>query len=185
MIGRPSPGLGGNLPARGPGRWLRPVAYALVLVAAQGLLSRLADAVGWPAPDLFLLTGLALGLRAAPLPALLLAYGVGFGQDLLGGGALGLHAAGVAGGTLLVLLLRRFLSDSGVLLLPLAVLAALLGEWLTFVVLNYWLRAGLVTVDLLVRNVPLQLLLLLLVAPLWEAVANRGLGPRLGTQEKA
>ena len=86
MIGRPSPGLGGHLPARGPGRWLRPVAYGLVLVAAQGLLSRLADAVGWPAPDLFLLTGLALGLRAAPLPALLLAYGVGFGQDLLGGG---------------------------------------------------------------------------------------------------
>ena len=34
MIGRPSPGLGGHLPARGPGRWLRPVAYGLVLVAA-------------------------------------------------------------------------------------------------------------------------------------------------------
>ncbi|MCD0167877.1 Rod shape-determining protein MreD, partial [Deinococcus sp. 12RED42] len=51
---------------RGPLRWVKLLVYAALLIAAQGLLSRLSDAAGIPAPDLFLLTGAALVWRLPP-----------------------------------------------------------------------------------------------------------------------
>ncbi|MFC6800753.1 hypothetical protein ACFQDE_02525 [Deinococcus caeni] len=57
----------GPYPApRGPLRWVKLIVYAALLIAAQGLLSRLSDAAGIPAPDLFLLTGAALVWRLPP-----------------------------------------------------------------------------------------------------------------------
>ncbi|GGM08884.1 Rod shape-determining protein MreD [Deinococcus aerophilus] len=183
MLGRaPSPAY--RLPQRGgPGRWLRAVVYAALLVAAQGLLSRLADAAGLPAPDLFLLTGAALAWRLNPAWALVAAYGVGLGQDLLGGGVLGLHAAGVAGGALLVLMIRRYFADSGIFQAVLTVLSAVAGQWLVFGFLTYWLRSDLVTVKLLQATVPLLFVGTLLVFPLWERVVGWGFGPRSGAEE--
>lgn len=172
-----------GLPSRGAGRWLRPLAYAVALIAVQGLLSRLADGAGIPTPDLFLLTGAALAWRLPPTWALLGAYGVGLGQDLLGSGMVGLHASGVAGGALLVLLVRRYFADSGVVQATLTVLVAVVGEWLAFLILTYWLRSELVTVAMLTRTVPLVFLGTLLLFPLWERVVEWGVGPRPGPED--
>ncbi|GAA5502914.1 hypothetical protein Dxin01_02661 [Deinococcus xinjiangensis] len=146
--------------------------YGLGLLVAQSLLSRLLLPLGVPPPDLFLLTGLLLTRRLSRGSALLAAYGVGLLQDILGAGVLGLHAAGVAGGVLLVLLTRRIMPPSALGQTLFQVAAALLGQWLTFMFLTYWLRTGLVTVDTLTRVLPLSFVTTLLIAPLWERFAD-------------
>ncbi|WP_291431410.1 Rod shape-determining protein MreD [Deinococcus sp.] len=170
--------------SRGPLRWVKLLVYTALLIAAQGVLSRLSDAAGIPAPDLFLLTGVALMWRLPPAWALVAAYGVGLGQDLLGGGTLGLHAAGVMGGALLALLVRRSVADSGLFQSLLTVLLAVTGEWLTFLFLNYWLRADLITVALLWTTVPPLLVGTLLVFPLWDRLVAWTFGPRRGPEEQ-
>ena len=169
---------------RGPLRWVKLLVYAALLIAAQGVLSRLSDAAGIPAPDLFLLTGAALVWRLPPAWALAAAYGVGLGQDLLGSGTLGLHAAGVMGGALLALLVRRYVADSGLFQSLLTVLLAVTGEWLAFLLLNYWLRADLITVELLRTTVPLLLAGTLVVFPLWDRVVSWTFGSRSGPEEQ-
>lgn len=183
-LGRGALGPRASLPRRGSARVVRGVLYAALLVAAQGLLSRLADAAGLAAPDLFLLTAMALAWRLAPVPALAAAYGVGLGQDLLGGGVLGLHAAGLAGAVLFVLLIRRYIADSGPIQVLLSVAGAVVGQWLTFGLLAYWLRSDLITVGVLLNTVPSLLLGTLLAYPLWEWAVRWGMGPRPGPQEK-
>ncbi|GAA0520400.1 rod shape-determining protein MreD [Deinococcus depolymerans] len=168
---------------RGPLRWVKLIVYAALLTAAQGILSRLSDAAGIPAPDLFLLTGAALVWRLPPPWAVLAAYGVGLGQDLLGSGTLGLHAAGVAGGALFTLLVRRYVADSGLFQSLLTVLMAVLGEWFTFLILNYWLRADLITADLLRTTVPLVFAGTLLLYPLWDRLVSWTFGSRSGPEE--
>lgn len=183
-LGRGALGPRASLPQRGPARVFRAVVYAALLIAAQGLLSRLADSAGLAAPDLFLLTAVALAWRMAPAWALVAAYGVGLSQDLLGGGVLGLHAAGLAGAVLLVLLIRRYVADSGPLQVVLSVVGAVVGEWLTFGLLAYWLRSNLITVNLLLTTIPSLLIGTLLAYPLWEWAVRWGIGPRPGPQEK-
>ncbi|CAM3516988.1 Rod shape-determining protein MreD [Deinococcus frigens] len=183
-LGRGGLGPRASLPQRGPARVLRAVVYAALLIAVQGVLSRLADSLGLAAPDLFLLTAVALAWRMVPAWALVAAYGVGLGQDLLGGGVLGLHAAGLAGAALLALLIRRYVADSGPVQIVLSVVIAVAGEWLTFAALAYWLRSDLITVSLLLDTVPALLLGTLLAYPLWEWAVRWGIGPRPGPQEK-
>ena len=172
-----------RMPRRGSARVLRPAVYLVLLIAAQGLLSRLADAAAIAAPDLFLLTGAGLAWRVRPAWALVAAYLVGLLQDVLGGGMLGLHAAGVAGGALLVLVVRRYFSNSGPVQGLLTVLAAVLGEWLAFLALTYWLRSDLVTVPLLVRTVPVVFVGTLILAGVWERCITWGLGPRSSPED--
>ncbi|GGR44474.1 hypothetical protein GCM10008959_01830 [Deinococcus seoulensis] len=169
---------------RGPLRWVKLLVYAALLIAAQGVLSRLSDAAGIPAPDLFLLTGAALVWRLPPAWALVAAYGVGLGQDVLGSGALGLHAAGVAGGALMAMLVRRYVADSGLFQSLLTVLLAVTGEWLAFLILNYWLRADLITVDLLRTTVPLLFVGTLVVFPVWDRLLSWTFGSRSGPEEQ-
>ncbi|WP_291422998.1 Rod shape-determining protein MreD [Deinococcus sp.] len=155
--------------------WLMILGYVVALLVLQSALSRLLSPLGVPPPDLFLLTGIALARRTLPVSALLGAYALGLAQDILGAGALGLHAAALAGGTLLVLLTRRAAgSRAGQGLL--SVLAAVLGQWLTFMFLTYWLRTGLVTAESLVHILPLSLLTTLIAAPLWNWFADYALG---------
>lgn len=161
---------------------VRVLAYALLLIGLQGALTRLLPAQISP-PDLFLLTGVALALRLRPLAALLSAYGVGLVQDVLGHGVLGLHAAGVAGGVLLVVLLRTYLTGRGAWQLVATVVAAVAGQWLTFLALTYWLRNGLVTVGTLYGVLPALLITTLLAAPLWERVSGWAFGPRANPEE--
>ncbi|MFC4455712.1 Rod shape-determining protein MreD [Deinococcus sonorensis] len=161
-------------------RVVRAIVYFLLLLGLQGALASLLAPLGVTAPDLFLLTGVALALRLRSVPALLAGYGVGLLQDVLGHGLLGLHAAAVAGGVLLVLGARRQLTDGGVVGAILTVVIAILGQWTAFLILTYWLRGGLVTVDALMRVLPWELALTVLVYPLWNRLMSWGLGPRPG-----
>ena len=163
---------------------LRAVLYFVLLIGLQGALSSLLTGNGITPPNLFLLTGAAYALRLRALPALLAGYGVGLLQDVLGHGLLGLHAAGVAGGVLLLTGLRRFITDSGVFQSILMVGGGVLGQWAAFLILTYWLRGGLVTVDALKHVLPWELLLTLLVSPLWDKVAAWGLGKRPSTEQE-
>jgi len=162
----------------------RAVVYFLLLVGLQGALSSLLTRTGITPPDLFLLTGVAFALRLRSLPALLAGYGIGLLQDVLGHGLLGLHAAGVAGGVLVLVGLRRFITDSGVFQSILTVVSAILGQWAAFLILTYWLRGGLVTVDALVHVLPWEAGLTLIVYPLWSRIMTLGLGPRPSAQDE-
>ena len=165
-------------------RIFRAVLYFVLLIGLQGAFSSLLTRSGITPPDLFLLTGVAFALRLRSLPALLAGYGVGLLQDVLGHGLLGLHAAGVAGGVLVLVGLRRFITDSGVFQSILTVLSAVLGQWAAFLILTYWLRGGLVTVDSLMRVLPWEAGLTLLVYPLWSRVMVWGLGPRPSAEQE-
>lgn len=165
-------------------RIIRGVVYFLLLIGLQGALSSLLTRVGVTPPDLFLLTGMALALRMRALPALLAGYTVGLLQDVLGHGLLGLHAAGVAGGVLVLVGLRRFITDSGVFQSILTVISAILGQWAAFLILTYWLRGGLVTVDALTHVLPWEAGLSLLVYPLWSRVMTWGLGARPSAEQE-
>lgn len=169
------PPRGGMALPAGP-QWLMIVAYFVLLIIAQGFLSRLLEPIGIAPPDLFLLTGAALAWRWRPVGALLGAFAVGLLQDILGAGVLGLHASGLAGGALLVLAVRRWLPGGGWRRLALTVAAALAGQWLTFTILTYVLRTNLVTVPTLLRVVPMTFLTTFLIGWSWESLMTYLLG---------
>ncbi|RJF73884.1 Rod shape-determining protein MreD [Deinococcus cavernae] len=152
------------------------VAYFVLLIIVQGFLARLLQPIGIAPPDLFLLTGAALAWRWRPTGALLGAFTVGLLQDILGAGALGLHAVGLAGGALLVLAVRRWLPGGGWRRLALTVAAALVGQWFTFTLLTYMLRTNLVTVPTLLKVVPMTFLTTFLIGWWWESLMTYLLG---------
>ena len=110
--------------------------YALLL-ALQGFLGALMAPLS--PPDLFLLGVLTLLWRVPAAPLVAIGYGVGLLQDLVGYGALGVHALGLAGGTLLASFVRAQVSQAGVLERFLVLVAALLGKWLVLTALLFWL----------------------------------------------
>ena len=52
-----------------------------------------------------------------------------------------------------------------------------------FLILNYWLRADLITVELLRTTVPLVFVGTLVLYPLWERVVAWAFGSRSGPEE--
>nr|WP_221276898.1 Rod shape-determining protein MreD [Deinobacterium chartae] len=139
--------------------------FFLAIIALQGALEVLLPR-GISAPDLFLLTALILAARLPPTWGMLAAYGVGLTQDILGHGLLGLHAAALAGGTLLFYGVRQLLNSNTPLHEAAGIVVAVAGQWATFLILTYWLRSNLVTVSTLTLVLPLHLLLTLLIFPL-------------------
>ena len=93
------------------GEPVRFVLYFLLLIVLQGGLGALIPQ-NLGGPNLFLLTAVALALRLNPVPSLLVAYAIGLVQDVLGHGYFGLHAAGLAGGVLLLHGLRGLLMST-------------------------------------------------------------------------
>lgn len=163
-------------------RGLKALLYLLLIIGLQGALYRLLPGFVSP-PDLFLLTAVALAWRLRPVPALLAAYGVGLLQDVLGHGLIGFHAAGAAGGVLLLLGVQRFIQGGGAFQTLLAVTTATAGQWLAFLILTYWLRSGLVTVSSLTTVLPITLLGTLLLSGLVDRLAGWAFGPRMSTEE--
>jgi len=114
--------------------------FYLLLVATQGFLSTLMAPL--PAPDLFLIGVLTLLYRLPATHLVLLAYGAGLLQDVMGHGTLGVHALGLAGAALVAASVRAQLSQSGILERSVAVMAAVLGKWAVIAVLLVWLSGG-------------------------------------------
>jgi rod shape-determining protein MreD len=122
---------------------VRLVLFYLVLVVAQGFLSALLAPL--PGPDLFLIGVLTLLYRLPAWQLVLVGYGAGLLQDVIGHGALGVHALGLAGAALVASAVRAQLSQQGFLERSLAVVAAVAGKWLVIGVLLVWLSGGPVT----------------------------------------
>ena len=90
---------------------MRLALFYLVLVVAQGFLGALMAPL--PPPDLFLIGVLTLLYRLPAWQLVLLGYGAGLVQDLVGHGALGVHALGLAGAALVASTVRLQLSQAG------------------------------------------------------------------------
>jgi len=114
--------------------------FYLLLVLAQGFLSALLAPL--PPPDLFLIGVLTLLYRLPAWQLVLVGYGFGLLQDVIGHGALGVHALGLAAAALVATTVRSQLSQQGFLERSLAVLAAVAGKWMVILVLLTWLSGG-------------------------------------------
>ena len=119
---------------------MRLALFYLLLVVAQGLLGALLAPV--PPPDLFLVGVLTLLYRLPAWQLVLLGFGAGLLQDLIGHGSLGVHALGLAAAALVASTVRAQLSQEGFLERGLAVLAAVAGKWAVIAVLLLWLSGG-------------------------------------------
>ncbi len=119
---------------------MRLVFFYLVLVVAQGFLSALLAPV--PAPDLFLIAVLTLLWRIQPWQLVLVAYGVGLLQDIMGSGVLGMHALALAAAALVASVVRAQLTQSGLFERMLVVLAAVAAKWVVVGALLAWLSGA-------------------------------------------
>lgn len=119
---------------------MRLVFFYLILLVAQGFIAALLAPL--PAPDLFLLAVLTLLWRVKPWQLVLVGYGAGFIQDLVGGGVLGSHALALAAAALVASLVRAQLSNTGVLERALVVFVAGLGKWVVMAAMLIWLTGG-------------------------------------------
>ena len=119
---------------------MRLVLFYVVLVGAQGFAGALMAPV--PPPDLFLIGVLTLLYRLPAWQLVLLGYGAGLLQDMIGHGALGVHALGLAGAALVASTVRAQLSQEGNFERALAVLAAVGSKWVVMGVLLLWLSGG-------------------------------------------
>jgi rod shape-determining protein MreD len=104
-------------------------------------------------------------------------YGLGLLQDWLGHGYFGLHALGLAGAVLMFRSLDGFFNLAPRLREGLGVVLAVVGQWLSFLILTYWLRNNLVTVETLYTTFPLQMLFALLLYLPWRTLSSWFLGP--------
>ncbi|MEX2502529.1 MAG: hypothetical protein WD336_09140 [Trueperaceae bacterium] len=116
---------------------MRLLAFYLLLLAAQGLTSAAFGTL--PAPDLFLIALLTVLGRVAPWQLVLLGYGIGLLQDLIGHGTLGLHAIALAGAALVATVVRGQLSGMGMLERVLITIASQAGKWVVATLLLVWL----------------------------------------------
>ena len=116
---------------------MRLVLFYLLLVLGQGFLGALLAPL--PPPDLFLIAVLTLLYRLPGWQLVLVGYGFGLLQDVIGHGVLGVHALGLAAAALVATTVRAQLSQQGFLERSLAVLAAVAGKWAVMLVLLVWL----------------------------------------------
>ena len=154
---------------------MRIVAFYLVLLAAQGLLSAAFGTL--PAPDLFLIAMLTLLGRLVPWQLVLVAYGVGLLQDVIGFGALGVHALSLAGAALVATVVRMQLSGSGLLERLLIVVGAQAGKWVLASAMLVWLSGTpedpAMLLAVAVTETVLTAALALLILPWADALLNR------------
>lgn len=138
--------------------------FYLLLLVLQGFLAALIAPL--PAPDLFLIAVLTLLWRIQPWQLVLVAYGVGLLQDLVGHGTLGMHGLGLAGGVLLASLVRAQLNQARFFERLLVILSGLLGKWLVFSALLVWLSGSVNPLSEVFRVAPVETALTVILG-LW------------------
>lgn len=140
---------------------MRLAIFYLLLIVAQGLLAVLFTPL--PPPDLFLLAVLSFVWRLPPWQLVIVAYGVGLLQDLIGFGNLGVHALGLAGGVLLASVVRAQFNQTGPIERVLVIASGLIGKWAVFIGLLLWLSPGREPFSQAFRVMPIEALLTLVV----------------------
>ena len=155
---------------------MRLLFFYLVLLAFQGFISALIAPL--PVPDLFLLMVLTPIRRLKAWQLILVAYGAGLLQDLIGNGVFGLHAFALATGVFFALMVKDHFSH-GLFSQVIIVLVALLGKWLAMIPMIFWLGSSPSTLHLLYRVIPYEFAFTVIagifVLPWAEALMQRAL----------
>jgi rod shape-determining protein MreD len=141
---------------------VRVALFYLVLVLMQGFWDALLAPL--PAPDLFLLALVVLVWRVQPWHMVLIAYGLGLLQDIIGHGIFGLHALGLAAAALGSLLVWAQLRQTGIYARTFIVLGALAAKWLAITPLIIWQTGILDSALDVLRVAPLEAVFTLLLS---------------------
>ncbi len=116
---------------------MRLLLFYLILLSFQGFVGALIAPL--PGPDFFLLMALTPIRRLNAWQMVLIAYGIGLLQDLIGHGIFGMHAFALAVGIFMALLIKGQFSQ-GFFAQILLILTALLGKWMAMTAIIYWLN---------------------------------------------
>jgi rod shape-determining protein MreD len=154
---------------------VRRIVFVLLVLGLQGSLGAVVPAFLSP-PDLFLLVALFVATRVPLFTALWVGYAIGLLQDVLGGGLIGFHAAGILAGVFASSFVRRGLSAETNINHAVTALVALLGKWLVFIALNYWTRQNLISLETFIYRFLPEVLLTLVIGPFIFAMANWAFG---------
>jgi rod shape-determining protein MreD len=161
---------------------LKPFFFVFLVWGLQGALYVLVPTI--TPPDLFLLATLTLASRVRPMWGLGLGYAIGLLQDIIGAGAFGFHAAGLAAAVIVGFTVRRFLSTETSFNQALVVLSAMLSKWFIFIVFNYWTRKGFITGDSILKVMIPEIITTLVFAPFVYWLANWAFGRTLNNEEQ-
>jgi len=138
---------------------MRLLLFYLILLSFQGFVGAVLGPL--PGPDFFLLMALTPIGRLKAWQMVLLAYGVGLLQDLIGHGIFGLHAFALAVGIFMALLIKGQFSH-GLLSQLLLVISALLGKWLAMLAIVYWLNPRIEALSEILNILPYEVIFTLL-----------------------
>jgi rod shape-determining protein MreD len=153
----------------------RQIVFVLVMIGVQGLFGVVLPTSVSP-PDLFLLVALNLSARVPLFWGLVVGYGIGLLQDILGAGMLGFHAAGLMTGVLVSSVARRGLNAEPNINNATAALLAMMAKWFVFIALNYWTRQNAITVETLLYRFLPEVVMTLLVSAVVFRFANWAFG---------
>jgi len=134
--------------------------FYLILLSFQGFAGALFAPL--PGPDFFLLIALTPIRRLKAWQMVLIAYGVGLLQDLIGNGIFGLHAFALAVGIFMALLIKGQFSH-GFLSQVLLIIAALFGKWLAMLAIIYWLNPRIESLQSIQSILPYEVFFTLLL----------------------
>jgi rod shape-determining protein MreD len=156
---------------------MRLFVFYFILLLAQGFLGTLLAPL--PAPDLFLLAMMTLVWRVQAWQLVLVGYGVGLLQDVIGHGEWGIHAFGLAGAALVTSIVKAQLSQRGLFTRSLLFLAAFVGKWLAITPLVLWQTGTVSSLGGILKVMPVELLFTLLaslvIIPWGDALMERTL----------
>ncbi len=136
--------------------------FYLILLCLQGFWDALLAPL--PAPDFFLLGMVVLVWRLKPWQLVLVAYGMGLLQDIMGHGILGIHALGLGAAALGAIMVWLQLAQSGIFARTLIVIGALGAKWLVIIPLIIWQTGVLESSLEALRIAPIEIVFSLLAS---------------------
>ncbi|HGY10490.1 MAG TPA: rod shape-determining protein MreD [Oceanithermus profundus] len=149
------------------------VVFSLIL---QALVSGLLPERFSP-PDLWFLLAVVLASRQNPYLGLATAFGLGLLQDLSSAGYLGFHALGLASAAYAFYGLRGWLHWEEPAARMVILALAFLAKWGGYLILVYWMRYATLPASTWLQVFLPELVLTLLLAPIYLRLAEALLGP--------
>jgi len=154
---------------------MRTLGLLVLTIGLQSVFSGLLpDSV--PPPDLFFLLALVLAVRQTPSLGLLTAFALGLFQDLAYAGNLGVHAMGLLWAVYAYLWLSHFMHWEEPLGRFFIILMSFLTKWFGYMLVVYWLRFSLLSPTSFVQVFLPELLLTMLLSPLFFWLSGWVLG---------
>ncbi|WP_456410986.1 rod shape-determining protein MreD [Oceanithermus sp.] len=152
------------------------ILLAVFTLVLQALISGLLPDRVSP-PDLWFLLAVVLASRQNPYAGLATAFGLGLLQDLSSAGYLGFHALGLVSAAYAFYGLRGWLHWEEPAARMVILALAFLAKWGGYLILVYWMRYTTLPPSTWLSVFAPELVLTLLLAPLYLRLAEVFLGP--------